>query len=213
MSFIKKVKGKVINQAASAGAGYVWKTAKNAAAYMINKMSETKMRSVTSAGFSNVSSTGDFTELTTLSQGATETTRVGDQVLLRKLYFQRAFALVPNASISNNLCRMLVVQSKSGPLVAGDMPTNPTANCDVDKMYVLYDKIFSVYATVHDGTNFAGGSHVTVKKKIKFSKPTVVEFNDATTAARKNGIYIYLIASSAGAVKSGGFEQIYYKDR
>jgi len=185
---------------------------------MLRSENETKAFDTTTNSFT-VSTAGSVAKLTTVTQGATQVTRVGDRLRKRQLDFKYqlqvgAVGLIAAADQYNTV-RVIVFQwlmddGLAAPVVANILTTTPTNkslamyNFDTDHDYkILYDRTHVLYNTpVWNGAAVQwahgdGGSFVN-EKVVSLQLKGEIEF-DAGSAFGTGHLYALFISDSAFA--------------
>ncbi len=154
--------------------------------------SETKHRSTQiNAEVNNI---GAITHLSGISQGSTETTRVGDKITPVSLTWKFCLENINVGSQLPSCVRLMIVRSRIPDrfLVVADLPTL-LGKSDYNNIFVLYDK----YLTV-SGNAGAGPQSITRKVFIKKKRFLRLTYK-ATTLIDLNGIYFFAVGDTAPA--------------
>lgn len=174
-----------------------------------------------------ISSVGTIIRLSNISEGDSDHQRTGDQVSLSKIYGQLVFKMAASLTGTANYnklmpsFRILVLQSKINGPSTNDLPSTVYGPVDIDKFYVLKDKLISMNSpfVFDDGTTkYVLGGPYRFKMKMKKFKNSLLQFDGSTTLPIKNEVFMYLIADSndqntdALPITYSGFMQTYYKD-
>jgi hypothetical protein len=155
--------------------------------------------------------------MTAVSRGDGDQNRIGDKVLIDKVFTQLIFKALPVPSTETPpAIRVLFVQSKTGPLTIANMPLFEQP-CDLDDMYVLDDSLFHLPAPAaynSGGTNYLVCQNKRFRKKIRDVKKRLVQYDGTVTGATNNGIYMYICHNMASdtTVEYAGFRQFYFKN-
>jgi len=178
----------------------------------INRVVETKELTLFSQAPSIIGSlTGTLVNLTSISQGSGNTSRVGNVCRLTKLAGRLVFNMEPNVAVNMTCCiRMLIVQSRGRELFVGDMPQF-YGPCDLDLMYVYKDALFQVENTSYSPPDRLGSTMVTKSINLRKFRSPVMHYDDTSTVARNGPIYIYFLAENGGGAV-GGYIKTYFKD-
>ena len=174
-----------------------------------------------------MSTGGDIIALSDINHGTGDQHRIGDQIRVQKIYGQLVVKMATTLTGTNNYNKMfpafrfLILQSKkSGPAV-GDIPANYYDPVDVDKFYVLQDKLISLNnpMSINDGTNtyYLAGPN---KLKINMKKlnNNLIQYNGNNAEPVRNEIFMAFIpqnndvGGTALPFTYSGFVQMYYKD-
>lgn len=139
----------------------------------------------------DIDGTGIFQEITAIAEGDDFNQRDSDVVFLRQVKI--CMALVPPDTATKQSFRILVVRSKTGPLVVGDMLTSVSGEPDLDKYQVLYDERFGVPA--HDIDPIKRNKNFKFyNRKIPHLR-VIYDDDESDTAAQNHGVYIQLFGS------------------
>lgn len=178
----------------------------------LNQQLETKHKSFVASSFTDIGSTvGTLTQLTNISQGVGDNERVGNRISVQKVYIQKVLRVEDNTSIPHATIRILVVQSRGGSLSTADMP-QLMGPVDLDKMYVLKDKLVNLSSVAQNSTGTYFGSNMfRLKLNFKSFPKKSLQYDDANTTPANNPIYLYMFCDNLQG-QQGGFETIYYKD-
>ncbi len=155
-----------------------------------------------------------FSEVTAMSQGVTEASRVGNQINPTYLEYKIAFT-APTTTLTPNFIRLMIVQSRTGPLLVGDLPAAYGSLPDIDRFNVLEDSIISCNTSGGEvqvgnpGVAVWQGSHVL--KRMPGVKQTV-QYDSTTAASDEGGIYLFAIAGDADIDIDDGYAYMRYKD-
>lgn len=170
---------------------------------------------------------GTIVHLSNIAQGDGDNERTGDQVSLQKIYGQLVFKMAASLTGTNNYnkimpsFRILVLQSKINTPTTADFPSTVYAPVDIDKFYVLQDRLISMKSPflLDDGTNkFLLGGPTKYELKMKVFKKNYLQFDGTTQQPIKNEIFMYILPdendSGTGVlpISMSGFMQTYYKD-
>lgn len=182
---------------------------------VLARKTETKHLTLVSGAFDyiGVSGAGTLIDLTSLIvQGTNDHQRIGNKITLTKLMLSKVMRVAQSTSARNCAVRLLVVQSRSGDLVVGDMP-NYYSPCDLDKMFVMKDLFFGLSSSGSDYTTGNTGATSTRRVQLKFRRlPKPVVQYDGSTGNSINPVYVYIQAETGSIAEHAGFETIYYKD-
>lgn len=182
---------------------------------VLNSSMETKHRSVTSGAFDyiGVSGAGTLISLTNqVGQGTADNQRIGNQITLKKLFVSKIMRVVQSTTARNCAVRVLLVQSRGGPLTASDFP-NYYSPCDIDKMIVMRDLLFNLGSGGSDYATGNTGPAGTKRLQLKTNKfPYRVLQYDGASGDCAKPIYLYLQAELASVAEQAGYESLYYKD-
>ncbi len=142
-----------------------------------------------------INTTGTITHLTSINQGTTEITRIGDKITPTSLTIKFCLENKNAGAIFASCVRLMIVRSRIPDrfLVAGDMPSTILSKSDYNKIFVLYDKLMTV--TGGDG---GGPQAITRKvfiKKKRFLRLTYVAGGNIDL----NGVYFYRVGDKAPA--------------
>lgn len=180
---------------------------------IVDSKTETKHINTESGTWDSVSGAGvTFDIASNVAQGAADHQRVGDLISVKKLHVSRMFRLIANVTQAACTIRFIVAKAKGRTLVNGDMP-NFYSPCNLDLMYVLSDKLFTITGT----ENTAGTGYVpNATKRINFSKSwrsgLPVHYSGGSTTVVKNQVIIYWIADTGNVVEEAGYTSLYFKD-
>lgn len=179
----------------------------------IDKASETK-HILYDWDFTNIpnGTAGDQTDLTEgIARGTSDSTRVGDRISVTKVYGQFYFKMDENPSNPTDSVRVILAQSKGGPISAISQAFYEYA--DLDKVYVLKDYLVGLSAQYWDATSaVVKGTSGGVKRltiKHKFKKPLNVTYDE--TLGIKNQLYLYVVSDNDACTYAGHIE-VYFKD-
>lgn len=180
---------------------------------MINKKIETKHKTYVASDWTNIGAiTGTLTDMTDISQGVGDQQRVGNSLNVSKIYVQKLLRVRDNSSIPRSAVRILLVQSRGAPLTTSDMP-NYSSPVDLDKMYVLVDRMINLSSNSQNASNgtYFGSNPYRLKINLTKGFKRALHYNDTATTATQNNIYLYML-DDTGYGQQTGFETIYYKD-
>lgn len=170
---------------------------------------------------------GTIVHLSNISQGDGDSERTGDQVILQKIYGQLVFKMAAQLTGTANYnkimpsFRILVLQSKINTPTTSDLPTTVYAPVDIDKFYVLQDRLISMKSPFlfDDGTNqFLLGGPTKYETKMKVFKNKYLQFDGSTAQPIKNEIFMFILpdendqGNGVIPITMSGFMQTYYKD-
>ncbi len=179
---------------------------------ILDKRIETKF-AVKNVAQADINGTPMFQEATNIGQGNTETTRIGNQINPTYLEWKILFGTgVTTESIAP--VRVMLVQSKTGPLVVGDMPSALLDAPDYDNYNIIQDRlIVPNYAGFTDaGTDeFLHWSGSKVLKRAVGIKQTV-QYDSTTTTSDGGGIYLFAFGLTAAVDVIDGYITLKYKD-
>lgn len=138
--------------------------------------------------------------------------RIGDEIRMMKFDFNILIDHPQHATNSAADIRVLIVRSKGGALVVGDMPASVHGCPDYDSYYILYDKIHRVHANAWNGSVWGGfnGARVVLKKTYKAG--LLAKYDDAGPVPIANGVYLYLISNVNNVCQFRGVTNITYYD-
>ncbi len=154
-----------------------------------------------------------FDEITSFTQGATEITRVGNQI--NPTYFEWK-VLFGNANDAETIgaLRFMIVQSRTNALVVGDMPAAVGEAPNPDLYNVLIDTLMApLYAmSTSSGTeeNLVAEGNLVLKNAPGVKQ--TVQYDGSTAASTNGGIYIFAIAVNAACDVLDGYGLLRYKD-
>jgi len=180
---------------------------------IVSRASETKHINSVSGSWDNVSSSGTTIDITSLiDRGTHDYQRIGDEAKVTKVHMNRMFRLVAGVTTPAATVRMIVAKAKGRNLTNTDMPAFH-APCNLDLMYVLADKLFTITGTEAVG----GASYVpATTRRITFSKfwknGLSVQYSSGSTTVAKNQLVTYWIADNNSIVEEAGFTSIYFKE-
>lgn len=182
---------------------------------IVRRNIETKHKSWIGSGWSDVGTvSGTLWTLTDISQGTSDSTRVGNSISLQKMQGRVSFRIESGIGTANpQLLRILIVQARAGSLSTSDMP-NIDSPVDIDKMYVLEDRMTTLHPVTNNGSTFTvfGGSNVVnLSFDIKRGFKRYIHYNDATADPVNNAIFVWFVAESA-YIQYTGYMSTYYKD-
>lgn len=182
---------------------------------VIDRKSETKSHSNVSGAFDyvGVSSAGTLIPLTAgIIQGTADFQRIGNQISLKKLLVSKVIRAVQSQHSYSNAVRVLLVQSRGGPLTVADMP-NYWSPCNLNKMIVVRDMMFNVGTSGSDYSSGYTGPAGTKRLQIRLNRfpYRTLQYNGSSGDAARP-LYLYLQAESSNTVEQAGFETVYYKD-
>lgn len=139
---------------------------------------------------------GTLVELSAISEGDNFNNRDGDKIKVQSL--KMPFAIEGDtASTILQRVRILVVRSKTGPLVAANFPASLTGQPDLDKMQVYYDRMYS-YMDQQESIS----DNVTVPMYKSFKNKKVphllCHYDDdvSATDCQQNPIYLWIVGLS-----------------
>jgi len=167
------------------------------------------------------STTPYFLELTQLAEGEDFNQRDSDLVSaigLNLKFTINRLAATTNSTVST--VRMMVVRSKVGPLVVGDLPASPASATmpNLTKYQVLYERFISIGPYDSDGI-FIDTVCKDISVSFKFRKGKIphlgLMYDDgvSATACQKNAIYLYLDNSDATTLAAVGQSVLKYYDK
>ncbi len=150
-----------------------------------------------------------FTELSSMSQGVGESGRIGNQVnptwMEAKIVFQAVGAVAANASL-----RIMVVQSKAGPLLVGDFPVLSGEVPDYDNYNILYDRLLWLIDGATGGQGYSWNYSKTLKRSVGIKQ--TIQYDSTTAASEEGGIYIFAVAGDADVDIIDGYGTLKFKD-
>lgn len=157
------------------------------------KMKETKFLDAAANG-TTVTTTATVNGIFTLPVGTGDSQRVGNRVWMKSFFLR--LAVTPNATAGLNFLRFIVFKDRqcngSAP-AASDLLTSSTNYLSpllMDnnmRFKILFDRIYTV------DSDATGAQVDKVYRKLKFP----VEFQDTTSAAISNGLFILMISDQA----------------
>lgn len=155
-----------------------------------NKSLKTKRLSVQQSP----TSAGTLTEITGVSEGDDYNQRNSDRI--NALSIKMALTLSHDTTNTGRVSsRVVIARSKVGPLALGDFTLSATAQQDLDKMQILYDRCFQ---TDPDAPVVNDILHYKSFKNRKVPHMVVGYDDDASaTAAQNNPIYLLTYSSDA----------------
>lgn len=179
---------------------------------VVNRSQETKHLTTVASSWTDIGgSLGTLTNITAISQGTGDSNRIGNSVRAQKIFVQKLLRVEDNVSTPHATIRVLLVQARGESLSTSDMP-GFASPVDLDKMYVLQDRMVNLSSTGVSGagTYFGSGSY---RLKLSLSKgfKRNIHYNDASNIPTQNAIYLYMLADNSYGQQCG-FETIYYKD-
>lgn len=141
----------------------------------------------------DLTSTGDLTEFTSISEGNDFNVRASDKCYLTKIELQ--LEMLDNVGEGGTTAvRIIVARGRNGPLSTGDFP-NTTGAVNIDKLQVYHDKLI----LLTDAN--VGARRVTFKKSFQRGKipHMVLRYDDAESAfsAQHNPVYLWMISDKA----------------
>ncbi len=150
----------------------------------------------------------------TIGQGDTDILRTGSEIWVQKVQGRFLFRLEGNQAVDPQCAiRVMVLQARGSVLVAADLPTY-SGDADLNKMFVLYDKIMNVSASIFDtvASTFDGTSTSPVFNiKLKKFPKKLIHYDNANVNPLNNGIYLYMVAENVAGQYSG-YLSLYFKD-
>lgn len=161
----------------------------------VQKIIEKDKKFKTKHDYFNVTplTTKSLTELTAITEGDNYFERHGDKIHLKKIVIHMSIA--QNDTPTRMMNRLLIVRSKTGPLVVADLPAYD-AEVDLDDMAILHEEIFNIQSV--DNTQ-----PIQRTIKLKFQNKRVPHMNveydddDSATNAQNNPVYMYWVGSDA----------------
>lgn len=129
-------------------------------------------------------------EITEITEGDDFNQRTSDKIFLQSLKIN--MSINQAGTLTQQLCRVMVVRGKNGPLSTADLPAYST-EADLDKMQVYYDRIVRIPATAIDPIQWDFFKSFR-NKKVPHLK---VRYDDDVSAisAEGNPIYVYAVSS------------------
>lgn len=153
---------------------------------------------------------GDQTNLTeNIVRGTSDSTRIGDRINVTKVFGQFYFKIDDNPANPTDSIRVLLCQSKGGPISAISQAFYEYA--DLDKMHVLKDFLVTVNGQYYDsGSAYVKGGVVKrLTIKHKFKTPLSVSYDE--TLGIRNQLYLYVVGDN-NCSKYAGHIEVYFKD-
>ncbi len=147
-------------------------------------------------GGTDILATSLFIDVYSMSQGVTGATRVGVEINPTYMELKMGFISLATTAASGVFIRLMVVQSKEGALVVGDLPTAFGSAPDTDQFNVLMDKIIAMEghtSTVSLPLSFAWNWSKVLKKSPGIRQ--TIRYDSATAATLSGGIYVFAISS------------------
>lgn len=138
---------------------------------------------------------GFFVDLSAVTEGDDFFQRDGDKIHAVSLKTV-ASMLGTTALATKATIRVLIVRSKTGPLVVGDMPAALLAQPDLDKMQVLYDHHYQFTAS-------GLGDQIEINYFKSFKNRKVPWMNilydddESALLSQSNGVYLFLDTDAA----------------
>lgn len=176
---------------------------------------------------SHINNLGQFIRLSNITEGDSDHQRTGDMVSLQKIYGQLVFKMAASLTGTANYnkimpsLRILILQSKINAPTTTDIPSSVYAPVDLDKFYVIQDKLISMKSPFlfDDGTSkFMLGGPVKYQCKLKSFKHRTLQFDGTNQNPVKNEVFMAIIADENDQgtdvlpITFSGFIQTYYKD-
>lgn len=166
-------------------------------------------------GGSDILNTPLFIDVYSMAQGATGATRIG--VEISPTYLELKISITANsATLPVPFMRLMVVQSKEGPLVVGDMPAAYGGVPDTDLFNVLTDRMvtFSYSPGVALASTVTAGFVWTYSKILKRAAGIrqTIRYDSTTAATNSGGIYVFAISGDADIDVDDGYIRGLYKD-
>ncbi len=158
----------------------------------------------------DIATTPLFSELTNITQGVGVGDRVGNVINPTYCEIKLAF---DSSTTAQEECfvRILVVQSREGQIVSGDMPQGVGASPDYDQYNIIYDKLMKLTGNsgAGDTVSLAWNFQTSLRKAGMRRK---VVYDDNTGNAISGGVYVFAIASVTTCDINDGYTLIRYKD-
>ncbi len=154
-----------------------------------------------------------FIDVYAMSQGVTGSTRVGVEINPTYMELKMGFIGLTVQFDAGAFIRLMVVQSKEGALVVGDMPAAFGSAPDTDQYNILMDKM--IILDGHSSTTALPVQFAWNWSKVLKKSPGIrqtIRFDSATTATLSGGIYVFAIGSDVDIDISDGYIRGLYKD-
>ncbi len=154
-----------------------------------------------------------FIDISAMTQGVTESTRVGNQI--QPTYIEVKFACnAPAGNVITPFIRVMIVQSRGGPLLVGDLPGAYGGLIDPDVYNIFHDRIYMLRSSGGDAIATTSPGFVfnwSSSTKLSGMKRTV-QYNTTTAASDQGGWYLFVIAGDADIDLDDGYTFMRYKD-
>lgn len=155
----------------------------------------------------SISGTGSITALDTVTQGQTNNTRIGDQLMATSVKYRASLKL--NASATDTLVRMMIVRWVSeAPSVVTDVLETPTVNSFKSEnnrfsSQVLLDRVYRL-STAEKPEIFIRGS-------VKLGK--MINYDGGAATSNRNGVYVIFVSDEAVNTPTIAFSsRLYFRD-
>ncbi len=178
---------------------------------IVRRQSETKFQTIEQLTYTDVGTAGTIIDLTSIPQGVTANTRIGDRITATKLFVQKIFRLEDSTSSQASL-RVMLVQSKGSTLLAANMP-GFCEPADLAQMFIIKDIMLTMTSNTLNiaGNMFSGSAPTRIRWKVKKLPKAIIYYDGAISVPKTHGVYLWMIAETV-TVQQCGFEQLFYKD-
>jgi len=168
-----------------------------------------------------LSATPAFIELTALAKGDEIDQRSGDRINLIKIKLSLLIRRIQdNAASDVAPFRVLIVRSKEGVKVVGDLPISMSNAPDFDEFQILHDQVYAVGPNDAD-TGLVDNTSRTINLKFKFKNKKVPHMvvgydeDDSATVGQTNPIYltVYNENDTGAGISLTGWSHLQWFDK
>lgn len=143
-----------------------------------------------------VGTAGYILGLDTVAQG--DTSRLRDGLAIKPTRLEWNMVLESETADAYNVMRLMIVQSKKGPLNVADFPSvhSPVSTEQLSKFSVLYDKAFMLenISTSGNGVTTLFSHYTHSKGSVRV--PRKIFFTDGSVYAHTNNLYAFWVSDS-----------------